>query len=146
MKQFSHCFVALLFALTMLPGSTEAATPKEGRYKGTMTFLTVVDGNTSAVAKKVIPMAGVLTGGIMVVAMPEVPQVSGKFQSLTFDAAIADGSVQIKGVSGNYFFLSEVRTTTGSIKGSSDFGTYSATGGTGFGRYLIAVTLTRVGN
>lgn len=129
-----------------MPESGEAATPKDGRYKGTMTFRHVVDGNLKAEAKKVIPMAGVLTAGNMVVVMREVPPVSNYFQGPTFDAAVADGSVQIKAYPGNYFTLSEVKTTAGAIKGTSDFGTHPAARGVGNGRYLIAVTLTRVGN
>ena len=146
MKTLARCLIVALFALSLMPQSTEAATPKDGRYKGTMTFRTEVEGNVKAEAKKVIPMAGVMTGGIMVVVMPEVPNVSGKFDSLTFDLAVGDGTVQVRAFSGNYFSLADVKTTTTAIKGASDFGVFSATGGTGFGRYLIAVTLTRVGN
>ncbi|MGB8166097.1 MAG: hypothetical protein WCF18_01305 [Chthoniobacteraceae bacterium] len=146
MKTFTSRLMLAVLLFTLAGTFAIAATPKDGRYKGTMTFRTVVEGNVKAEAKKVIPMAGVLTGGIMVVVMPEVPKVSGKFDSLTFDLSVADGSVQVRGFSGNYFNLSEVKTTATAIKGTTDFGAFSATGGAGFARYFIAVTLTRVGN
>jgi hypothetical protein len=146
MKTLSRSLAVALLALFMMSLPMDAATPKDGRYKGTMTVRVVVDGNTKAEAKKVIPMAGVLTGGTMVVVMTEAPPISTKFQGPLFHAAVGDGTVQIKGYPGNYFNLANPKTTTTAIKGSTDFGAFPATGGTGYGRYSIDVTLTRVGN
>ncbi len=146
MKTLARCLIVALFALTTMPQSTEAATPKDGRYKGTLTFRTQVDG-TKAEAKKVIPMAGILSGGTLLLVITEIPKVGSYFTSITFNSAVSDGSVVLY-PNGNAqsVTLFNVKTTTAAIKGNTDFGVFGPPTGSGSARIFMDFAVTRVGN
>jgi len=147
MKTLARCLLPALFALTAMPISTEAAPPKDGRYKGTITFRMVVNGNPKAEAKKVMPIAGVLAGGSLLVVMAEIPEVGSFFTSRIFNAAVSDGSVVLyPNNNALSITLSDVKTTTGAIKGNTDFGAYAPPTGSGEAHLLVDFAVTRAGN
>lgn len=140
------CLSLALFALTMMPGPAEAATPQAGRYKGTVTIRTVVDG-TNVRARKVIPAAGKLTGGTLLLVMAERPEVGAYFTSSFFNCSVSDGAVTLF-PNGNALSvpLGNVTTTTAAISGNVDFGVFMPPSGSGAVRVFLVLDLTRVGS
>ena len=139
------CLSLALFALTMMPVRAEAATPQPGRYKGTVTIRTVVDG-TNVRVKKVIPAVGVLASGKLFLVMAERVELTS-FTSSFFNCDVSDGSVTLR-PNGNAqsFLLGNVTTTTSAINGSTDFGVFSPPTGSGSARVFLVLAMTRTGS
>jgi hypothetical protein len=140
------CLSLALFALTMMPVPAEAATPQDGRYKGTITIRTVVDG-TNARVKKVIPVAGQLASGTLFLVMAERPELPTYFTSSFFNCTVSDGAVTLRSNNNaNWITLNDVTTTTSAINGSTDFGVFAPPTGSGAARVFLVFAVTRVGS
>jgi hypothetical protein len=149
MKSFTVWLIALLTVSTY--SSARAATPKNGRYKGTFTVqATLFNPNSdgeSAVVKKVIVVQGMLNGTDLQLVLAEKPLLPG------FDDVVCKGTLAADSLTlswGNSAILNGVRFTASSIKGSADlsFGASSDTPYTGSGvtSYpTIFLMLSRVG-
>jgi hypothetical protein len=134
--------------LVWLPALTPAvvAEPKPGRYKGTLSVRTVVDG-TKAEVKKVIPVAGILAAGKLQFVLTDLPPLNS-FTNHTFNSAISDGAVTLfPNGNAQTITFSPAKTTGSSIKGTVDMGLIDPppTGGADV-RLFIDLAVTRVGN
>lgn len=147
MKTSPICWIlASCLLLCCLP-PLEAAAPRNGRYKGTITITTVSEGSRVAV-KKVFPIIGVLTNGAMEFAMSEVPAGTGYFTGPVFKGTVIDGEVSIL-PNNNALGLpfGDEKTTASSFKGSVDLGFAQSVGGQFLAfRRFISIAMTRVGN
>lgn len=147
MKLSVRQLVVTLVACFLALASVHAADPKPGRYKGTMTLRTVVEG-TNAEVKKIIPVAGIyFPDGRLQMVIPDVPSIGPYFTSQTFNARILNGDVTMyPNSNATPFSLFSVKLAAGSIKGSVDFGLITSPTGGGDARRFFALALTRVGN
>jgi hypothetical protein len=145
-RMIAGCFFFALFALMMSSPPAEAATPQDGRYKGTITIRTVVDG-TNARVRKVIPVAGKLAGGKLLLVLAERPELGAFFTSSVFNCDVSDGAVTLypnnNALTVN---LGNVTTTTSAINGNSDFGLFSPPTGSGSARVFLVFSVTRSGS
>ena len=139
-------------ALALGANSAWAATPKPGRYKGTITIRHFIPrdpgpGIVAPQAKKVIPIAAVLTGTKVHIVAAEQPVFSFYFESYTFTGTVTDGALTLFPNNDAVSLpVGSVKTTASAIKGSVESGFVNTPSGDAAIKTKLELSLTRVGN